>query len=248
MADTMSSGDDNGERNPFAPPPADAPDRPWQPRPAQQPHRHQPSDGSGDGSGSDSGDGQDDDTRVPPPHPWSPGYRGGWSEPQQPRFDPTDPVQRRARYALSAGMAGLFCAITSMPYVALLLGALALYWGVSALRSGGATAAPAATGGSGPSGSPAAGPTANPHALGTARIAGWTQPQPQSARPQLPAALGGLLTGGVALLFTLSLFGAQLYYHDYVTCRRDALTTEAAANCADLAPGMVVELLGPADG
>ncbi|GAA1080443.1 hypothetical protein GCM10009663_23810 [Kitasatospora arboriphila] len=223
MADTMSSGDDTGERNPFAPPPADAPDRPWQPRAPQQPPTERPEDGDRD------------DDRVPPPHPWSPGYRGGWSEPQQPRFDPTDPVQRRARYALSAGMAGLFCAITGMRYLALLLGALALYWGISALRAErpASAASPA----------PHAAAGGNPHALGTARVGGSAQPQP--TRPQVPAALGGLLTGGVALIFTLSVFGVQLYYHDYVTCVNDALTNEAAQSCNNLAPDVITQLTNP---
>lgn len=230
MADTMSSGDDTGERNPFAPPPADAPDRPWRPRTPQQPPQP-PTDGPGD-------DG-DERPRVPPPHPWSPGYRGGWSEPQPPRYDPTDPVQRRARHALSAGMAGLFCAILGLQYVALLLGALALYWGISALRSDRSPAAPQDA-------PPTGNATVNPHGIGNAPLGGMPRVQP--SRPQVPAALGGLLTGGVALVFTLSVFGAQLYYHDYVTCRQDALTTEAAQNCGELAPDLVVQFLGPAAG
>ncbi|MEV8096289.1 hypothetical protein [Kitasatospora sp. NPDC085879] len=222
----MSSGDDTGERNPFAPPPADAPDRPWQPRTPQQP----PAEGGPDDDR--------DEAQVPPPHPWSPGYRGGWSEPQQPRFDPSDPMQRRARYALSAGMAGLFCAINQMLDLALLLGALAAYWGVSALRADRSPAAEAAP-------QPAGG--GNPHALGTARIAGWAQPQAQAqrTRPQVPAALGGLLTGGVALVFTLSVFGFQLYYHDYVACVNDALTNEAVQSCDNLAPDFITRYTDP---
>jgi ABC-type Fe3+ transport system permease subunit len=51
------------------------------------------------------------------------------------RWDPTDPSQRRARYALLCGMWAFFFALFSWPYVALLLGALALYWGISALRA-----------------------------------------------------------------------------------------------------------------
>jgi hypothetical protein len=51
------------------------------------------------------------------------------------RWDPRDPVQRRARYALLSGMWAVFFVLFGWPYVALLLGALALYWGVSALRA-----------------------------------------------------------------------------------------------------------------
>ena len=50
------------------------------------------------------------------------------------RWDPTDPLQRRARYALHAGIWGLFFSLLSLPEVALLLGALSVYWGISALR------------------------------------------------------------------------------------------------------------------
>lgn len=218
MADPMSSGDNTGERNPFAPPPADAPDQPWQPRTLQQPPTDPQSDGSGGHDGSDGTEGSDERPQVPPPHPWSPGYQGGWSGPQQsplPKFDPNDPVQRRARYALSAGMAGLFCVVTGIAYVALLLGALALYWGVSALRA----PRPAAAEGAG------------------------TRPTgPQPVRPQTPAAVGGLVTGGVAVLFVLSFLSVNLYYNDYVTCVNDALTAEAQQSCSNLGPKVLVDL------
>ncbi len=58
------------------------------------------------------------------------------------RWDPTDPVQRRARYALLSGMWAVFFVLFSWPYVSLLLGALALYWGISALRAEPRAAAP----------------------------------------------------------------------------------------------------------
>jgi hypothetical protein len=51
------------------------------------------------------------------------------------RWDPTDPAQRRARYALLSGMWAFFFVLFGWSYVALLLGALALYWGISALRA-----------------------------------------------------------------------------------------------------------------
>ncbi|WP_269853651.1 hypothetical protein [Streptomyces sp. RPT161] len=107
---------DEQERDPFAPPPKGTPDRPWQPRSGQgerwsdqQPERHDPSNGQF-------------------------GSRGP-VRPEGPRFDVTDPAQRRARYALLAGMWGLFFGLFSMAPVALLLGVLALYWGVSSLRA-----------------------------------------------------------------------------------------------------------------
>ncbi|MFI2643099.1 hypothetical protein [Streptomyces sp. NPDC018610] len=138
--------------NPFAPPPEGTPDRPWQPRHPSG-HGHGPDGGSGSGGAPGTGDGSGDG-RSPWGSQWSdrqPGRSsGGFGErPQRPggapekqpgggsgmRWDPTDPAQRRARFALLSGMWAFFFALFSWPYVALLLGALALYWGVSALRA-----------------------------------------------------------------------------------------------------------------
>ncbi|MGA4840091.1 hypothetical protein [Streptomyces sp. G45] len=135
--------------NPFAPPPEGAPEQPWQPRrPANG------GDGSGDGGDGDQG-GQGGQGGSPWGSQWSdqqPGRSsGGFGErprsqgPDGPgsgpgggqgglRWDPTDPAQRRARYALLSGMWGFFFALFGWRYVALLLGALGLYWGISALR------------------------------------------------------------------------------------------------------------------
>ncbi|MEV4611849.1 hypothetical protein AB0K43_04495 [Kitasatospora sp. NPDC049258] len=200
------SGDSTGERNPFAPPPADAPDQPWQPRLPTAAPPNPPQEGEG----------SDEQPQVPPPHPWSPGYRGGWSPPQPaPKFDPNDPAQRRARYALSAGVGGLFCLLLGIFYVSLLLGALAVYWAVSSLRAG-------RTGAVAPAG-------------------------PQPSQPQAPAALSGLFTGAVAVLFTLGWFGTLIYYNDYVVCVQDSPTAEASHSCrtSDPAPTWVVALLDP---
>ncbi|MGW1626099.1 hypothetical protein [Streptomyces sp. NPDC002172] len=123
---------DQQDDNPFAPPPEGTPDSPWRPRrPAG-----------------------DDDGETPWGSQWSdrqPGRQsggfgqrpdggpggGGQNGPGGPgmRWDPTDPAQRRARYALLCGMWAFLFALFSWPYVALLLGALALYWGISALRA-----------------------------------------------------------------------------------------------------------------
>ena len=98
--------------------------------------------GSG-GSGGPGGTPPGGPGRRPDQGPWQGQGPGG---PQQgpggpgrqqgagPRFDVTDPVQRRARYSLLTGMWGLFFGLFGLPEVALLFGALALYWGVSALR------------------------------------------------------------------------------------------------------------------
>lgn len=136
----MSSGRGHEQDNPFAPPAENAPEQPWQPRRPEQP--------------SDSGDERPTPTPPPPPPAWGgqwserqPGRQdggygdrpgggyGGGRRPDGPRFDPTDPAQRRARYAMICGMWGLFFALfLGWTYVGLLLGALALYWSVNALR------------------------------------------------------------------------------------------------------------------
>ncbi|GLX52765.1 hypothetical protein Shyhy01_57150 [Streptomyces hygroscopicus subsp. hygroscopicus] len=140
-------GGDGKQDNPFAPPPEGAPDRPWQPR---HPGGASGSDGGhGGGRGSGHGGGswgsQWSDRQPgrspggfgerPGAGPQGPGGQGGRGGPGGMRWDPTDPVQRRARYALLSGMWAIFFVLFSWPYVSLLLGALALYWGVSSLRA-----------------------------------------------------------------------------------------------------------------
>ncbi|MDK1343159.1 hypothetical protein QNO09_07575 [Streptomyces sp. 378] len=219
--DAPSSGDGGDGRgrgsqedNPFAPPPEGTPDRPWQPR-----HT------SGDGP-QDSGDGGGGRDRSPWGSQWSdqqPGRSpGGFGErprggpegqggPQgggpNMRWDPTDPAQRRARYALLSGMWAFFFALFSWPYAALLLGALALYWAISSLRAKPQRPDPD---------SPA--------------------PEQQGGRPQTTAAVSGLVTASLAIALVAASFTAQLVYRDYYTCINDALTNEAKQSCSTLLP------------
>ncbi|MFJ7155680.1 hypothetical protein ACIQUQ_12145 [Streptomyces sp. NPDC101118] len=95
-----------GEDNPFAAPPEGRPDQPWEPRRVTD---------HGKGGGPE-GPGNDPDQQ-----------RGRW--------DPTDPVQRRARYALLSGMWAFFFTLFGIPAMGLLLGSLAMYWGISSLRA-----------------------------------------------------------------------------------------------------------------
>lgn len=140
------SSEASADDNPFAPPPEGTPERPWQPRhPAPGQGPGQGPEGSGEGGHSPWGSQWSD--RQPGPasgghfgeRPKGPGGQGGPEGPGGPgpglRWDPMDPAQRRARYALLGGMWAFFFALFSWPYVALLLGALALYWGISALRA-----------------------------------------------------------------------------------------------------------------
>ncbi|ATZ24930.1 hypothetical protein SLAV_15380 [Streptomyces lavendulae subsp. lavendulae] len=185
--------DPSTDDNPFAAPPEGRPDQPWQPR---QPQR--PQDGGGPGGG-----------------PSEPGGPGGPA-----RWDPMDPLQRRARYALLAGMWGFFFGIFGIPSVGLLLGALAMYWGISALRGRPATEA-----------DPVKGTPSRPGGLDSLGPA---------ARPQRAAAVGGLVTASMALMLAASSYALQLAYKDFFVCRDDALTRTAELQCNDLLPDNVL--------
>ncbi|MDG9720914.1 hypothetical protein [Streptomyces sp. DH24] len=218
------NGDERGrtqEDNPFAPPPEGSPDRPWQPR--------RPSDDGegGDGSRGRSPWGRQWSDRQPGRSGGGFGERPGASGSGQdgsgggpapgPRWDPTDPVQRRARYALLCGMWAFFFALFSWPSVALLLGALALYWGITTLRAKPRTPDP---------------DNAAPE---------------QTGRPQTTAAVSGLVTGSLALALVAASFTAQLVYSEYYTCTNDALTHQSREACADLLPKELRGFLGTGD-
>ncbi|MBU7596801.1 hypothetical protein JGS22_003895 [Streptomyces sp. P38-E01] len=267
------------EDNPWAPPPTDRPDQPWQPR--QQGHggNGEGRDESGrDGSGQDSS-GQDTSGRDP----WGrgPSGRGGdeqredsgrtkwgsqWSS-RQPgrgngvfgssrgsgddggrgdrngsrlRWDPRDPAQRHARYALISSMWSVFFALFNIPPVALLLGALALYWGISSLRGApGAQSRKNAEGGAGD----ARGDTRFGH--GDRNPAG---PHGGAGRrPQLATAIVGIVVGSIGLLFVMSAFTVQVVYKDYYVCVDNALTTPTRQACDEHLPTQLRSILGEAD-
>ncbi|MEW2080610.1 hypothetical protein [Streptomyces sp. NPDC005283] len=237
------STDDN---NPFAPPPEGRPDQPWQPRrPAN--------DGSSDdSSSSDSPDDRGDDSdRSGWGSRWSSrqpgrssggGFGGrpsgqnsqngpgggqqgpdGGGSPGGLKWDPTDPAQRRARYALLSGMWAFFFALFDLPEIALLLGALALYWSISSLRAKPQRRAPDAMTSPGPS---APAPSANP------------------GKPQITAAVSGLVMASIALVIVAASFTAQLVYRDYYTCVNDALTKSGQLACNDLLPDPLRGVIG----
>jgi hypothetical protein len=139
------------------------------------------------------------------------------------RWDPTDPAQRRARYALLSGMWAFFFALFGWRYVALLLGALALNWGISSLRSKQKQPDPTA-------------PAPQPAAA-----------DPASTKPQTTAAVSGLVTASLALAMVAATFAAQLVYRDYYTCVSDALTSQSKQQCNDLLPEELRPLLGERD-
>ncbi len=219
-------GRDQQGGNPFAPPPEGAPDQPWRPR---EPTRGEGGDGDGGspwGRWSDRQPGRSQGGFGDRPGA-GPEGQGGNQAPG-PRWDPTDPAQRRARYSLLGGMWSFFFVLFGWAYVALLLGALSLYWAISALR---------------------ARPRQNTSAVdGSADSPAPRNPSGSSGgRPQTTAAITGLVTASLALALVGAGFTAQLVYRDYYTCRADALTNEAQQSCDDLLPKQLRDLLGTAD-
>ncbi|ARP71900.1 hypothetical protein LK07_21435 [Streptomyces pluripotens] len=237
--DGGSRGGEQQDDNPFAPPPEGTPDRPWQPR------HPEGSSSAGAGSGSETGNtggapgpggGSPSGSRWsdrqpggspdggfgerPGSGPQSPGGSTGPGGPGGMRWDPTDPAQRRARYALLSGMWSVFFVLFGWQYVALLLGALALYWGISALR-------------------------AKPRVPGSDTPASTDG---RGVRPQATAAIGGLVTASLALVLVASAFTVQLVYRDYYTCVNDALTHEAKQSCEKLLPQELRGVLGAENG
>ncbi|WP_411120817.1 hypothetical protein [Streptomyces sp. x-19] len=255
--DSPSAGSPGPDDNPFAPPPAGAPDQEWRPRaqsngratgdgdgddeqqqpqeqpPAwgsqwssRQPGRQGGDFGSGPGRGGGQGGGQGGSG--------GPGGSGGsGSGPGGLRWDPTDPMQRRARYALLAGMWAFFFVLFSLPEVALLLGALSLYWGISALRG---KATPKKDTTAAPEGRAATGATPPP----PGRPGGAAGP---GTRPQTTAAIAGVVTASLALMMVAATFTVQIVYRSYFSCVNDALTQAAGKSCEKLLPPQLRPLL-----
>ncbi|NDZ80316.1 hypothetical protein G3I19_17650 [Streptomyces sp. SID10853] len=292
LRERRPSSTEPDDDNPFAPPPADRPEQPWQPR-----HPQHPAGGEGSGGGDGSSDGGEGDGSSPGRgSQWSPvqpgRHDGGFGAgPQRPaggpndpgngrnggqggpgptlRWDPKDPAQRRARYALLAGMWAFFFALFNLPEIGLLLGALAVYWGVSALRAkpqpdSGAAKGSTASGTSEPPASPTSpssptsptSPTDGPPPGPGVPPAPTAPPAPgpyagpyagataASSKQQITAAVSGLVTAGLALLIVILTFSAQLVYRDYYTCVDDALTKQGQIACNTKLPHSLVPVLG----
>ncbi|MGW6900450.1 hypothetical protein ACWGF2_28155 [Streptomyces sp. NPDC054919] len=258
-SDPSDSSDSSNKKddNPFAAPPENRPDQPWRPR-----RPSHGANGSGDegsnGNGEGSPEGGSSDDRPVWGSQWSshqPGRQsggfggrpGGQGGPNGPggqggpegrpgglRWDPTDPAQRRARYALLSGMWAFFFAIFDFPEIALLLGALAVYWSISSLRAKPKTAtATESADGADRAGSGAGSAPARGQAPGAGTAAPYAQDQ---GRPQTTAAVSGLVTALLALSIVAMTFTVQLVYRDYYTCVNDALTKSGQLACNDLLP------------
>ncbi|MGW8969812.1 hypothetical protein [Streptomyces platensis] len=250
---TAPDSPDTERDNPFAPPPAGTPDQAWRPR-----HRTR----SGQDGDGDEEQPQDESTpswgsQWSPRQPGrqnggfgtrpggrngqqgGPGGAGGPGGPGGLRWDPTDPAQRRARYALLAGMWSFFFVLFSLPEVALLLSALAIYWGISALRAKPSPAkATAAATTAAMEGRPA--PAAEQPDRGDRPGAPSTS---GSTRPQVTSAIAGLVTASLALMMVAATFTVQIVYRDYFTCVNDALTQSAGKSCENLLPKELRPLL-----
>ncbi|MDF6019277.1 hypothetical protein [Streptomyces sp. JH34] len=231
--------------NPFAAPPEDRPDQPWQPRhPSHTPGHH------GEGGNGDGNEGNSDDRPVwgsqwsdQQPgrqsggfggRPGGTGGQGGGPEgsPGGLRWDPTDPAQRRARYAVLGGMWAFFFALFDFPEIAMLLGALAVYWSISALR-GGPRKTPADTSG-----------TDRPATPPLPGSAPGSTPAQNNSRQQTTAAVSGLVTAVLALAIVATGYTVQLVYRDYYTCVNDALTKSGALACNDKLPDPLEPFFG----
>ncbi|QDY78617.1 hypothetical protein [Streptomyces qinzhouensis] len=232
------STDDN---NPFAPPPEGRPDQPWQPR---RPDEDRGPDADGNGGGnSGSGDGGDSGSSGGGRSGWGSqwssrqpgrssgggfGGRPGSNSPENgsqgsgPKWDPTDPAQRHARYAMIAGLWALFFTLfLDFPEIGLILGAPALYWAISALR------------------------TAPKPPDATAQAGG---PSPQTVRrTQRTSAIAGLVMSVITLLVVGSMYTAQLVYRDFFVCERDALTKTAQSACNSKLPEPLRDVYGVKD-
>ncbi|MCH6162158.1 hypothetical protein [Streptomyces marispadix] len=175
------------------------------------------------------------------------------------RWDPTDPPQRHARYSLHTGVWALFFSLFSLPEVALLLGALSVYWGISALRAGKSSSGAGSSGKStGRRGRSGAGATAEDVA-GTDRTtpgsAAAEEPPrtvsqipvavtpAQAAKSRTTAAISGLITATLALAIVAATFTFQQVYSEYFTCTEDALTQSSREDCKDLLPKELRPLL-----
>ncbi len=253
--------------NPFAPPPAGRPDQPWQPR-----RPSSPSNGSGGSNGSNGSGDADGSGDAPSGGDRPSGWGSRWSD-RQPggqggafgkgsggtgggpegggpasggmRWDPTDPAQRRARYAVLGGMWAFFFALFDLQEIALLLGALSVYWAISSLR-----AKPKESYAAGAAGdrTPASrDPFARPADVPPAGTADTARPAAASAtagKPQTTAAIGGLVAAVLALGVVAATYTVELVYRDYYTCVDDALTKTSALACNDLLPEPLEKVFG----
>jgi hypothetical protein len=226
----MSTGNETDERDPYAPPPEGAPDRP----PAA-PWNAPQSGGGGQQQG--------------PERPQQ--ERSPWGQPRRPRDEgegertpgtPKTPAEKRkrlARIALWAGAWALFLALflpSEMSYVfAFVLGVAAVAMSVKVLRKQPHPATP------GPR--VEAGPGSTVHTPGHARAGEQHAGTVVSGSTRPSAALVGLVTGALSLVWVLGIWSFQWANQDYYDCRDQALTKTAQERCLSELPKQFHDLV-----
>ena len=128
---------------------------------------------------------------------------------------------------------GLIFTLIGWTAVGLLLGSLALYWGISALRMTPEARAAAR----------AEAASALSDAARSARPAP-PSPGPDSQRSFVTAAWSGIITSALTLALVATTYAFQFAYNDYVTCKNDALTIPSSQACQKLLPGPLRDFPG----
>lgn len=231
----MSTGNETDERDPYAPPPEGAPDRPpaapW----------NLPGGGGGDGSGDSGGSGGSGGGSG------GSGGGGPWGSPRQGRDrderdrerrdderTPTDPRRRNARIGLWVGVWGLVFATLFWEEAGLVMGVAAVVLGIRTLRGTSA---------------PRVGPRVEEGPGGTARTPGRARRLVRPARvattpaasasgtvPRPPGAMVGLITGALAIVWVLGVWSFRWSQQDYYDCMDAALTKQAQDQCKQELP------------
>lgn len=226
----MNTGNDTDERDPYAPPPEGAPDRPpaapW----------NVPGAGGPGGSGSDPGPEQRD--------PW-----GRPRQEQRPERDrdrdeqkPADPRRRNARIALWLGVWGLFFGLVVSEEIGIVMGVAAVVLGVRSLRG---TSAPRV----GPRVEQGPGGTAH-HPGPARRLDRPAAVPPQAERGKVtrpPGAMVGLVTGVMAIVWVLSVWSFRWSHQDYYDCMDAALTKTAEQACKQELPSYLRDSVDSVD-
>lgn len=236
------AGNDTEERDPYAPPPEGAPDRPpsapW----------NLPGAGSNSGAGRSGTGGSGPDN--------SGGSGGGpWGDPDSHRDHrgrdrdddrpPADPRRRNARFALWLGVWGLFFGIFLWEEAGIVMGFAAAVLGFRALRGTSA---------------PVVGPRIEQGPGGTARTPGRARRFPRPARvrtapgartpgtaPRPQGALVGLVTGVLAVVWVLGVWSFRWSQQDYYDCMDAALTKQAQQQCKSELPEFARDLVDNLD-
>jgi hypothetical protein len=237
----MSTGNDTDERDPYAPPPEGAPDRPpaapWNLPGAGGSGGSDDSGSGGSGSGGSGGGGWGD--------PRSGDRRDRDRERRDEDRPPADPRRRNARIALWLGVWGLFFGFFLWEEAGIVMGVAAFVLGVRSLRGTSA---------------PRVGPRVEQGPGGTARTPGRARRLARPARvntapgastqgtvPRPPGALVGLVTGALAVVWVLGVWSFRWSQQDYYDCMDAGLTKQAQDECKHELPSFMRNMVDNLD-